>query len=157
MLKIKPKCCLKQNKTPARNTYSRTRHQSGTLLAEPDTCLEHYLDSNNTYTNYSSGQPISADALPLSPPPVTIHFRLNFGHFLPEPLPPSTGCHKCMAPYLHIYIQYNTSIYRSHVSKAACHINCTLRKVMSNLMLVVAQIPSSHRLSPVTDCFQSRL
>ena len=40
-------------------------------MAEPDTCLEHCLDSNNTYTNYSSGHPISVDPLPL--PRVTIH------------------------------------------------------------------------------------
>ena len=43
MLKIKPKCCLKQNQKPVWNTYSRTRHQSGTLIAEPDTCLEHWI------------------------------------------------------------------------------------------------------------------
>ena len=30
-------------------------------MAEPDTCLEHCLDSNNTYTNYSSGHPIYVD------------------------------------------------------------------------------------------------
>ena len=40
-------------------------------MAEPDTCLEHCLDSNNTYTNYSSVHPISVDPLPL--PRVTIH------------------------------------------------------------------------------------
>ena len=75
---------------------SRTRHLSGTLIAESDTSLEHCLDSNNTYTNYSSGHPISVDPLPLHPP-VTIHFRLNFYHFLPDlPSPPSTGCHKCI-------------------------------------------------------------
>ena len=47
------------------NTYSRTRHQAGTLIAEPDTCLEHRLDSNNTYTSYGSEHPISVDPLPL--------------------------------------------------------------------------------------------
>ena len=50
---------------------------------EPDTCLEHCLDSNNTYTNYNSGHPISVDPLPLAPS-VTIHFCLNFDHFLPD-------------------------------------------------------------------------
>ena len=55
---------LRQNQAPIRNTYSRTRHQSGTLIAEPDPCLEHSLDSNNTYTNYRSGHPISADPSP---------------------------------------------------------------------------------------------
>ena len=49
------------------NTYSRTRHLSATLIAEPDTCLEHCLDSNNTYTNYSSGHLISVNPLPLPP------------------------------------------------------------------------------------------
>ena len=34
-------------------------------------------------------------------------------------------------------------------TKTKCHINCTLNKVMLNLMLVVAKIPSSLRLSPV--------
>ena len=68
-----------QNQTPVRNTYSRTRNQSGTLLAEPDTCLEHCKDSNNNYTNYSSGHPISEDPLPL--PPYNLHFRLNFDYF----------------------------------------------------------------------------
>ena len=96
MLKIKPKCCLNQNQTPVWNTYSRTRHQHETLIAEPDTCLEHCLDSNNIYTNYSSGHPISVDPLPL--PPVTIDCCLNFDHFLPDPLPPSIECHKCMVP-----------------------------------------------------------
>ena len=82
MLKIKPKYCLKpsflQNQTPAClkylqqnqisvwNTYSRTRHQSGTLMAEPDTCLEHFLDPNNSYTNYCCRHPISVDPLPPS-------------------------------------------------------------------------------------------
>ena len=100
MLKIKPKCCLKQNQTPVWNTYSRTRNQSGTLLAEPDTCLEHCKESNNNYTNYSSGHPTSADPLPL--PPYNLHFRLNFDYFfLPDPTcPPFTGCHKCMASYV---------------------------------------------------------
>ena len=88
--KAEPKTCLEhlqQNQTPVWNTYSGTRHLSRTL------------DSNNSYINYSSGHPISEDPLPLSPP-VTIHFRLNFDHFLPTPplLPQSTGCHKCMAP-----------------------------------------------------------
>ena len=55
---------LYQNQTPVYNTYSRARHQSGTLIAEPDTCL----DCNNTYTNFSSGHPISADPLPLHSP-----------------------------------------------------------------------------------------
>ena len=41
---------------------------SGTLIAEPDACLEHCLDSNNTYTNYSCGHPISVDPLPLPKP-----------------------------------------------------------------------------------------
>ena len=98
MLKRKPKCCLKpsflqnqtsvylehlyQKQTPAWNTYSRTRHQSGTLIAEPDTCLEQCLDSNNTCTNYSCGHPISVDSLLLFP--VTIYLRLNFYHFLPD-------------------------------------------------------------------------
>ena len=54
-------------------------------MAEPGNCLEHFLDSNNTYTNYSFGHPISVDPLPL--PPVTIPFRLNFCHFLPDPPP----------------------------------------------------------------------
>ena len=55
-------------------------------------CLEHCLDSNNTYTNYSSGHPISVDPLPLTPL-VTTHFRMNFDHFLPDPpSPPSSGC-----------------------------------------------------------------
>ena len=40
---------------------------SETLKAELDTCLEHCLDSNNTYTNYSCGHPISVDTLPLPP------------------------------------------------------------------------------------------
>ena len=31
-------------------------------MLEPDTCLEHCLDSNNTYTNYSSGHPIYVDS-----------------------------------------------------------------------------------------------
>ena len=69
MLKIKSKFCLKQNQVPVWNTYSNTSHQSGTLIAEPDTCLEHCLDSNNTYTNYSSGHPISTDPLPSPPLP----------------------------------------------------------------------------------------
>ena len=58
---------------------TRTRHLSGTLIAEPDTCLEHCLDSNNTYTNYSCGNPTSVDPLP----PVTIHFRPTFDLFIP--------------------------------------------------------------------------
>ena len=89
MLKIKPKFCLKptflQNQTPAcpGTLNGRTRHLSGTLKADPDTCLEHCLDSNNTYTNYNCGHPIYVGPLPL--PPVTILFRLNFDHFLPDP------------------------------------------------------------------------
>ena len=84
-------------------TLSRTRNQSGTFIAEPDTCLEHCLYSNNTYTNYSCGHPISVNLLPITSPSVTIHFRLNFDHCLPDPVPPtplplSIGCHKCMAP-----------------------------------------------------------
>ena len=65
------KMLSKQNQAPVWNTCSRTRHQSGTLITEPDTSLEHCLDSNNTYTNYSSGHPISVDLLPLSPSPST--------------------------------------------------------------------------------------
>ena len=87
--KAEPDTCLEhlqQNQIPVWNTYSRTRHLSGTLAAEPDTCLEYCLGSNNTYTNYSSGHPVSEDPLPL--PPVTIHFRQNFDHFLPEPPSP---------------------------------------------------------------------
>ena len=87
--KAEPDTCLEhlqQNQMPVWNTYSRTRHLSGTLAAEPDTCLEYCLGSNNTYTNYSSGHPVSEDPLPL--PPVTIHFRQNFDHFLPEPPSP---------------------------------------------------------------------
>ena len=117
ILKRKPKCCpkpsflqnqtpvclehLQQNQTPVWNTYSRTRHQSGTLIAEPDTCLVYCLDFNKIYNNYSSGYPISVDPLPSPPLPlITIHFRLNFSYFLPDPhSPPSTGCHKCMVPY----------------------------------------------------------
>ena len=115
--KIKLRCCLQlsflqnqtpvclehlqQNQTPVWNTYSRTRHQSGTLIAEPDTCLVYCLDFNKIYNNYSSGYPISVDPLPSPPLPlITIHFRLNFSYFLPDPhSPPSTGCHKCMVPY----------------------------------------------------------
>ena len=47
MLKIKPKFCLKptflQNQTPAcpGTLNGRTRHLSGTLIAEPDISLEH--------------------------------------------------------------------------------------------------------------------
>ena len=36
-------------------------------MTEPDICLEHCLDSNNTHTNYSSKHPISADPLALPP------------------------------------------------------------------------------------------
>ena len=40
------------------------------------------------------------DPLPLDLP-LTIHFPLNFYHFLPyPPSPPSTRCHKSMVPYL---------------------------------------------------------
>ena len=44
---------MNQNQTPAWNTYSRTRHHmdSGT-----------YMDSNDTYANYSSGHLISVDS-----------------------------------------------------------------------------------------------
>ena len=64
---------------------TRTRPLSGTLIAEPGTCLEQCLD---TFWN------------PVDPlPPVTIHVCLKFDHFLPDSPPPSTGCHKCMAPY----------------------------------------------------------
>ena len=49
--------------------------------------LQHCLDSNNTYTSYSCGHPISVDTLPL-PPLVTIHSRLNFHHFSPDPPSP---------------------------------------------------------------------
>ena len=117
MLKIKPKCCLKpsfhQNQTPVWNTYSRTRHLSVTLIAESDTCLEHYMDSNNTYTNYSCGHPISVDPLHL-PLPVTIHFRLNFDHFLPDPspFPSSTGCNKCMVVLYAIFLYEDECIAR---------------------------------------------
>ena len=85
--------------------------------AEPDTCLEHSLDSNNTYTNYSSGHPISVDPLPLfpPPPPVTIDFRLNSYHFLPDSTPPastpSTECHKCMVPTLEFFNIRSLQIY----------------------------------------------
>ena len=97
MLKIKPKWCLKQNQTSVWNTYSRTRHQSGTLIAQPDTCLENCLDSNNTFTNYSSGHPfLWVTSHP--PLPVIIHFHLILTIFYLIPLPSSTGCHKCMAP-----------------------------------------------------------
>ena len=80
--------------------------------AEPGTCLEHCLDSNNTYTNYSSGHPISVDLLPVLPPPVTIDFRLIF--YLTPPPPastPSTGCHKCMAPTLEFFNIRSLQIY----------------------------------------------
>ena len=83
--------CLEQlqpNQAPVWKTYRRTRHQSGTLIAEPGTCLEHCMDSNNGYTNYSCGHPISVD--PLRFPLVTIHFRLNFDflYLTHPPLPP---------------------------------------------------------------------
>ena len=39
---------------------------SGTLIAEPYNCLEHCLDTNNTYTNYSCGYPISSPSPPYS-------------------------------------------------------------------------------------------
>ena len=48
---------LRQNQTSVWNTYSRARHLSGTL--------ERFLR--------------------ILPPPVTIHFRLNFDYFLPDP------------------------------------------------------------------------
>ena len=41
---------------------------SGTLIAEPDTCMVHCLHSNNTYTNYSCGHLISVGPLPLPCP-----------------------------------------------------------------------------------------
>ena len=64
---------------------TRTRQLSGTLIAELGTCLEQCLD---TFWN------------PVDPlPPVTIHVCLKFDHFLSDSPPPSTGCHKCMAPY----------------------------------------------------------
>ena len=45
---------MNQNQTPVWNT----------LIAEQDIIwtLEHYMDSNNTYTNHSSGHPISVDS-----------------------------------------------------------------------------------------------
>ena len=104
MLKRKPKCCpkpsflqnqtpvclehLQQNHTPVWNTYSRIRHQSGTLIAEPDTCLEHCLDSNNTYTNYCCGHPISVGPLPLPNPYCNHPLPSKFIPFFTLPPPP---------------------------------------------------------------------
>ena len=73
MLKRNPKFCLKpsflKNQTLVYPEHlSRTRHLSGTFIAKPDICLEHCLDANNTYTNYSCGHQISVD--PLSFPPL---------------------------------------------------------------------------------------
>ena len=82
--KNKTKMLSKASQTPVWNIYSRTRYQSGTLIAKPDTFLEHCLDSSKTYTNYSSRYPISVDPLPL-PPPVTIHFHLMYDHFYLTP------------------------------------------------------------------------
>ena len=48
----------------------------GIFIAEPHTCLEHCLDSNNLDIQFLW---ISSPF-----PPVTIHFRLNFDHFLPD-------------------------------------------------------------------------
>ena len=43
-------------------------------MAEPDTCLEHCLDSNNTYTNYS------CEIIPISVDPQ----RQNISQNVPE-------------------------------------------------------------------------
>ena len=47
------------------------------------------MDSNNAYTSYSCGHPISVD--PLRFPLVTIHFRLNFDYFIPDTPPSPTN------------------------------------------------------------------
>ena len=95
------KMLSKQNQASIWNTCSRTRHQSGTLIAEPDTSLEHCLDSNNTYTSYSSGHPISIDPLPLSPSPST-----SVWIFYLTPLPASTECHKCVTARVNIWKRF---------------------------------------------------
>ena len=63
-------------------THSRTRHQSGTLIAQPNTAWTLVT----LILIISSGHAISVGPLPS--PPVTIHFRPNFYHFLPDPPPP---------------------------------------------------------------------
>ena len=96
MLKRKPKCCLKcsflQSQTPSVwNTYSRIKHLSGTIIAEPDTSLEH-LQQNQTpiwttvWTLITLILIIAVDIqfLWIPFPLVFIHFRLNFYHFLPD-------------------------------------------------------------------------
>ena len=91
---IKPKCCLKQNQTPVWNT-------AWTLIT-----LILIIALDIQFLLISS---------PSSPPPVTIDFRLNFYHFLPDSPPPastpSTGCHKCMAPTLEFFNIRSLQIY----------------------------------------------
>ena len=68
-------------------------------MAEPDTSLEHLQQNQKPVQNTAwtlitfiliIAQDIQFLRIPCpSPPPVTIHFRLNFDHFLPDPsLPP---------------------------------------------------------------------
>ena len=66
-------------------------------MTEPDICLEHCLDSLILIIALD----IQFLQISSPSPPLTIHFRQNFDHFLPDPTSsPSTGCHKCMVPNL---------------------------------------------------------
>ena len=118
MLKIRPKCCLKQNLTPALNTYSRTRYLSGTLTVEPDTCLEHLQQSQTPVWNtvWALITLILIIALDIqfwgSPPPSPCNHPLPsefWPFFTWTPLAPSTGCHKCMLPNLQTFAVILTS------------------------------------------------